>query len=567
MLTDKEAKEAIKDRANLVEIVGRNVKLRKSGGSEWVGCCPFHAEKSPSFNVIPGKQFMHCFGCQWHGDVFDYVMKQEGLTFLEALEQLASLTGVELPKRDRRTVDTDARLDKLRAILEEAQGFFEAQLISEEDAMCYLQGRGLTSSFAEKAGLGMAPPTWDMLVLHLKGQGYKDEDIEAAGVGTRGQKGNLLDFMRNRITIPIRDHRGKVVAFGGRILGEGNPKYLNTRDTELFNKGEILYGLDVAKGHLHDGALVVEGYFDVLTLQMLGLPIAVAPMGTALKEAQLDWLKKYTKRITLCLDGDAAGLAAMDKALALALPKGFDVRLLELPAGEDPDTWAARIGGEAFRQLVQRAPDWTSFKVSRAIAKRDMRKTPDRMAALTELAPMLGFLPAETRDAYAATLGHQLQVPVSEVLRAAGVAQEPPKADGAMSTPPKPTRRVLDSALRSLLVSWVANKERVEAVPRSWWHDLQGSDIVEEVMDERPDDWGPDAMAAVEEATTLHAVGHAPVDTLLAFLEVRYVDSQIQVLKQSMGDPSLDQKDVEMVKTELSVMLCRRAGLRRRQPA
>lgn len=569
MSSDREVVAAIKDRINLVDLIGRNVKLRRSGGSEWVGCCPFHGERTPSFYVIPNKQMFHCFGCGEHGDALSYLMKQENLTFPEALEQLAAQTGVDLPKRENRDRQKEEAVDRLRAVLEESQAFFAAQLISEEDAMCYLQGRGLTSGFVTEAGLGVAPPTWDMLSKHLQGQGFKGEDIVAAGVGAVGQRGGIIDAMRNRITIPIRDHRGKLVAFGGRVLDEAKPKYLNTKETALFSKGEVLFGLHEAKGHVQEGALVVEGYFDVLTLQMLGLGMAVAPLGTALTEAHLDRLSRYTKRLTLCFDGDAAGHKAMEKSLQLALPKGFDVRLLELPDGEDPDTWAMRVGCEAFRELIQKAPDWTSFKVQRAIKDRDMRKTPERMAVLGEITPFFVYVPQEARETFSATLAHLLQLPLSEVQRIAGTGH----SEAAPRSPKKPERPAVDpaiqvdEAIKALAVAWIdpTTKATIQGAPRDWWLHLAGACLLEEILDEGGAELSTVAERLFREAEARFSIGRIPnVTRLLASLESAYIEAQLRQLRMGMEDPKTPPESIPAYEKAQLDLLERRSKLNRR---
>lgn len=568
-MADRDVVAAIRERVDLVSLVGRNVKLRKSGSNEWVGMCPFHSERTPSFYVIPSKSICHCFGGCGHFDAFDYLMRSEGLTFPEALEQLSRDTGIELPKRERVDRKAEEHISRMRAVLAEAQDFFVGQVVSEEDAICYLQGRGLTSSFISVAGLGVAPPTWDMLVKHLQGCGFKNEEIVAAGVGAVGQRGGIIDAMRNRITIPIRDHTGKLVAFGGRVLDDAKPKYLNTKETELFKKGETLFGLCDAKAHLQDGALVVEGYFDVLTLQRLDIGNAVAPLGTALTEAHLDRLAKYTKRIILCMDGDAAGHKAMEKSLSLALPKGFDVRLLELPAGEDPDTWALSVGTEAFRELIRKAPDWTSFKLGRAVQGRDMRQTADRMAVLEGIAPFLAFVPQGQRETFFAAVSHQLQLPASEVARVAG---EKPK-DAIQEPEAEPARRpkntstgapITHPTIKALVMSWIDpdTKQAVVDTPRSWWHGLPGAAYLEEIIDFA--DITPEAEALLRECDALRIIGGSPnFSRLSSSLEWAYLESEIRSLRLSMEDPRTPQDALPAYEKALGDLLTRRSRLNR----
>ena len=416
-MRDRELVQRVKDATDLVALVGQAVKLRKQGAA-WVGLCPFHSERTPSFQVVQERGFYHCFGCGKHGDAFSWLQEREGLSFPEALEQLAKAAGVELPamrERSRQEVDLEARL---RAVLEMAQAFYERRLADCGKAKDYLQGRAIAPDFAREAGFGYAPEAWEALVEDLRRQGLSPDLVEQSGLAVRNDRGNLRDFLRDRLTIPIHDARGRIIAFGGRAFGDG-PKYLNTRETPLFSKGSVLFGFHRAKGHLRDGALVVEGYFDVLQLHQQGVNQAVAPLGTALTEQHLEQIKRFTKRLILCFDGDAAGTRAMEKSLKLALPLGLDVRLLLLPGGEDPDTWCLKLGSEAFQEMVRSAPDWTSFVVDRALEGRDFRRIPDRMAALQELAEYLGFLPntPERRELFA-SLAHQLQVPLPELDRA-----------------------------------------------------------------------------------------------------------------------------------------------------
>jgi DNA primase len=481
-------------------------------------------------------------------------MKQEGLTFPEALEQLAKIAGVDLPKYERANVEENAHELRLLSILGEAQEFFEAQRMSEEDAMAYLQMRGLSTAFIEQAGLGVAPNTWEMLTKHLVARGFKPVDIEASGVAAQGQRG-LIDFMRNRITIPIKDHRGRLVAFGGRLLEGEGPKYLNSRESAVFKKSETLFGLDVAKAHVADGAFVVEGYFDVLMLQFLGIKSAVAPLGTALTVDHLNRLKRYSQKFTLCFDGDEAGHKAMEKTLGIALPMGFDVRLLELPKGEDPDTWAATVGAESFRSLMASAPDWTSFKIQRAVSKRDMRMTPDRMAALQELAPMLSYVPQAARSSYVATLSHQLQIPAYEVERAAGMAKDEKPAEASRKPQaPLELNVVLDRGIKALLVAWARPELRsyLPQIPRGWWIDLPGAAVLENVLDGALEDIAdPFALKSIAEAEAMVACGHTvALDHVMRVLETSFLERSIRQIRREIEDPKTPPESIEAMKAE-----------------
>ena len=358
-MRDRELVQRVKDATDLLVLVGQAVKLRKQGAA-WVGLCPFHSERTPSFQVLADRGFYHCFGCGKHGDAFTWLMEREGLTFPEAMEQLARAAGIDLPKvRERSPAEVDHE-SRLRAALEAAQAFYMKRLGETAKALDYLKGRGMTEAFCAEAGFGCAPDAWEVLVNHLRSLGFSHELIEQTGLASRSERGSLVDFLRNRLTIPIHDARGRLIAFGGRAFGDEKPKYMNTRETALFSKGQVLFGFHRAKGQLRDGALVVEGYFDVLQLHQEGIHGAVAPLGTALTEGHLQQIGRFTKRLILCFDGDAAGQRAMEKALRLALPAGFDVRLLVLPLEEDPDTWCMKLGAQAFRSW------WETRRTGRA---------------------------------------------------------------------------------------------------------------------------------------------------------------------------------------------------------
>ncbi len=542
-MRDRELVQRVKDATDLVALVGQAVKLRKQGAA-WVGLCPFHSERSPSFQVVGDRGFYHCFGCGKHGDAFTWLQEREGLSFPEALETLARQAGIDLPavrERSAAEVDLEARL---RAALEAAQSFFVGKLRENPRAMDYLKGRGLTESFIAEAGFGHAPDAWEGLSNHLRRAGFSAELLEQTGLVARSERGSQIDFLRDRLTIPIHDARGRIIAFGGRAFGDAKPKYLNTRETALFSKGQVLFGFHRAKGQLRDGALVVEGYFDVLQLQQEGIPGAVAPLGTALTEAHLQQLGRFTKRLVLSFDGDAAGLRAMEKGLRMALPLGFDIRLLMLPEGEDPDTWCLKLGRDAFQELVRNAPDWTSFVIGRALEGRDMRRIPDRMAALRELAEYLAHLPAtlERRELFA-SLAHQLQIPFPEFERAVKArASAPPAALAGVG----PAPIALDDLIRPLLVlaSEPATRSRIQDLPPAWWETLEGAPLLQAVLDaEGEESTIPEpVLAALRRAQA----GWAPKDEaellpdrVFLALEIAFVQRELQGLNRQLLDPGV----------------------------
>jgi len=571
-MRDREIVDRVRDATDLLALVGSAVKLRKQGSAH-VGLCPFHAERSPSFQVVANRGFYHCFGCGKHGDAFAWLMEREGMTFPEALDQLARAAGIDLPqRRERPSAEVDLET-RMRSALDAAQAFFEAQLSRHDGARTYLRERGYEGAFLAEAGFGMAPDAWDALVNHLRGLNFSGELLEQAGLASRSERGTQIDFLRNRLTIPIHDARGRVVAFGGRIMGEGQPKYLNTRDTPLFHKGGTLFGFHRAKGAMKEGALVVEGYFDVLQLHQHGIHQAVAPLGTALTEEHLKALGRFTRRVILCFDGDAAGRRAMEKSLRMALPLGFEVRLLELPQGEDPDTWCLKLGGEAFRELLRTVPDWTAFMVDRAMEGKDLRRITDRMGAFKDLLDFLPYLPrtTESRDLFA-SLAHQLQVPLQELDRAVKGRQAPLRPSDE-PTPSAPVSPELDDLVRSLiLLSTAGHTQRVQEVPPAWWESLDGAPLLQALLDADGDVTGlPEgAVAAIRhlEAQASHKdEAGRDAESILAKLEGRYVDREIQANNRLLQDPRtlVDAALTNRVMTRQNELLGRQKELSRRR--
>jgi len=571
-MRDREIVERVRDATDLLVLVGSAVKLRKQGSAH-VGLCPFHAERSPSFQVVANRGFYHCFGCGKHGDAFAWLMEREGMTFPEALEQLARAAGIDLPQhRERPSAEVDLET-RMRSALDAAQAFFEAQLGRHEGARAYLRDRGYEGPFLAEAGFGMAPDAWDALVTHLRGLNFSGELLEQAGLVSRSERGTQIDFLRNRLTIPIHDARGRVVAFGGRIMGQGQPKYLNTRDTPLFHKGGTLFGFHRAKGAMKDGALVVEGYFDVLQLHQHGIHQAVAPLGTALTEEHLKNLGRFTRRVILCFDGDAAGRRAMEKSLRMALPLGFEVRLLELPQGEDPDTWCLKLGGEAFRDLLRAAPDWTAFMVDRAMEGKDLRRITDRMGAFKDLLDFLPFLPrtTESRDLFS-SLAHQLQVPIQELDRAVKGRQISVRPQDEPD-PVAPILPELDELIRSLLLlSTAGHWRRVQEAPPAWWESLEGAPLLQALLDAEGDValLPEDAVAALRhlEAQASHKdEAGRDAEALFGKLEGRYVDREIQANNRLLQDPStvVDPSLMNRVMARQNDLLARQKELSRRR--
>jgi DNA primase len=347
--------EDLRARSPLPELIGRRVRLARSG-RQWKGCCPFHDEKTPSFYVYD--DHFHCFGCGAHGDAISFVMQSQGLGFMEAVEQLAAAAGLSVPKPSPEAEVAERVRQDLFSVLEAAGRAFTRRLFLPEGkaALAYLRGRGLADATIRDFGLGWSGEGRGGLAAELAREGIAPDRLIAAGLMKQNEESKSYEFFFSRVMFPIRDSRGRVVSFGGRTLGDGEPKYLNGPETELFSKRRTLYGLDRAREGLRTSPpIVVEGYMDVIALHQAGFPTAVAPLGTALTEEQLGVLWRYAEAPVICFDGDPAGRRAAGRAIDLALPLLTPERTLAfalLDDGEDPDSLIRKRGDEAFRAVL-----------------------------------------------------------------------------------------------------------------------------------------------------------------------------------------------------------------------
>ncbi|NHA14044.1 DNA primase [Thioalkalivibrio sp. XN279] len=381
-------------RTDIVEVINARVPLKKAG-REYKACCPFHGEKTPSFTVSPNKQFYHCFGCGAHGTALGFLMDFEHLSFPEAVEELASLAGLEVPREQ--SPEGERRVD-LYGLLDAVAAFYRDELKRHAPAVDYLKARGVSGATAATFGLGWAPEAWDAV---LKRFGRDEETVRrlaTAGLLIERDGGGHYDRFRGRVMFPIRDARGRVIAFGGRVLGKDEPKYLNSPETPLFHKGRELYGLYEARQALRqvDRLLVVEGYMDVVGLREAGIPWAVATLGTATTPEHLERLFRVTEEVVFCFDGDRAGRQAAWRALENTLPtlgEGRQVRFLFLPEGEDPDSLVRAEGAAAFTARLARALPLSDYLHDELAARVDMDSM-DGRARLAELAkPLVAKVP------------------------------------------------------------------------------------------------------------------------------------------------------------------------------
>ncbi len=394
------------NRVDIVDVVGRYVQLKK-GGANFMGLCPFHNEKSPSFTVSPTKQFYHCFGCGAHGTAISFLMEFSGMGFVEAVKDLAQNVGMTVPEQEDRLppaqrAEVQAKSLALSEAMTQATNFYRQQLRSARHAIDYLKGRGLTGEVAAKYAIGYAPDGWDGLRAVFPD--YDDDALVEAGLvidKSDEQAGThkRYDRFRDRIMFPIRNTKGQVIGFGGRVLGAGEPKYLNSPETPLFQKGSELYGLFEARQAIRDKAyvLVTEGYMDVVALSQFGFEQAVATLGTACTPVHVQKLLRQTDQVIFSFDGDAAGRRAARRALDACLPHATDNRTLKflfLPAEHDPDSYIREFGNEAFERMVHESTPLSQFLIAQVTDDQDLGTAEGRARAQFDAKPMLQAMPA-----------------------------------------------------------------------------------------------------------------------------------------------------------------------------
>ncbi|MGI9292432.1 MAG: DNA primase [Pseudomonadales bacterium] len=439
------------DRVDIVDVIDSRVSLRKSGRN-FMACCPFHDEKTPSFSVQPEKQFYHCFGCGAGGNAIGFLMEYERLEFPVAVEQLAAKCGLEVPRETIEQREQTEKKHNLYDALTQTDRFYRRQLRDHKQAtkaVAYLKERGLSGDIAAQFGVGYAPPGWESLLSEVKTDNDKVELLLQSGMLVSRDENRVYDFFRDRIMFPIRDSRGRTIAFGGRVLGNEKPKYLNSPESPIFHKGRELYGLFEARQankHLSK-VVVVEGYMDVIALAQQGINYAVATLGTATSSIHLQQLFRHCPEIVFCFDGDAAGLKAARRALDTVLPlmeDGRQVRFLLLPAGEDPDTLVRSQGAEQFEQRVSNATPLSEY-IFDAVSEDVDTSTADGKARLSQLA--LQFVQKLPDGAFRvlmlAELGQRTGLTVDTVTRLAEQDIEPPIEEPTLSAEPlqRPARR------------------------------------------------------------------------------------------------------------------------------
>jgi len=393
------------NRVDIVDVVGRYVQLKK-GGANYQGLCPFHSEKSPSFTVSPTKQFYHCFGCGAHGTAIGFMIEYSGMGFVDAVKDLAQNVGMTVPEQDDKIPPAQRAAQQQQSMalsdaMSKANEFYRAQLRQAPQAIGYLKGRGLTGEIAARFALGYSPSGWDSLKAVFPD--YENPVLVEAGliiqnVDEDGKRTKRYDRFRERVMFPIRNTKGQVIAFGGRIMDQGEPKYLNSPETPLFSKGSELYGLFEARQAIRDAGyvLVTEGYMDVVALAQMGFPQAVATLGTACTTTHVQKLLRQTDNVIFSFDGDKAGRRAARRALEACLPHVSDdktIKFLFLPAEHDPDSYIREYGAQAFEQQVHEAMPLSQFLLREAAGEHDLTSPEGRARVQFDAKPLLQAMP------------------------------------------------------------------------------------------------------------------------------------------------------------------------------
>ncbi|MBQ2686416.1 MAG: DNA primase [Clostridia bacterium] len=403
-------------RNNIEDVVSGYVNLKRAG-SNYVGLCPFHSEKTPSFTVFPANGNCHCFGCGAGGDVINFIRRVESLDYREALELLAKRAGIEIPEDDR-DKSSAAERSRILEMNKEAAKFFHDTLIKEENGKNgreYFAKRGLSRATVKHFGLGYAPESWTALTSHLSKLGYKDYEMSKAflcGISKNEKSaGRPFDYFRNRVIFPIIDTAGNVIAFGGRVLDDSKPKYLNTSDTPAFKKSKNLFALNFAKKACSESLILCEGYMDVIALHAAGFENAVATLGTAMTADHARLMKKYTKSVLISYDSDEAGQRAANRAFELLGEVGLEARIIKMSGAKDPDEYIKKFGADNFRALLRGARSEFDYKFDTVISKYDINTDDGRVAAIRDTEKIISAVQSSAeRDVYIHRAAEKLSV-------------------------------------------------------------------------------------------------------------------------------------------------------------
>ena len=431
-------------RTDILDLVSESVRLTKKGGSYW-GCCPFHSEKTPSFHVVPDRQMYKCFGCGKGGGAINYVMELENLPFKDAVAVLAQRAGMQMPEFGS-SPGARERREKLLAINKQAARTFHRWLHGPEGAegLAYLQRRGLSRRTLTNFGLGFAPNAWDRLIAELSAQGYDKRDLLDAGLAVSNKDGRIYDRFRNRVMFPIIDVRGNVIGFGGRVMDDSTPKYLNSPDTPVYNKSRNVFALNIAKTSKAGRVILTEGYMDTIALHQAGFDNAVASLGTALTEEHGQLLARHFQEAVIAYDGDGAGVKAAQRAIPILEKAGMKVKVLRMTGAKDPDEFIKAYGRGAFAKLLDQSENQVDYRLAQLRKKYDLADDGQKVAFLQDAAQLVSALPsAVEREIYG---GHAAQ--------AAGVSADAMKLE-------------VDRALKGRLRKAKRQQERRDLAPAS----------------------------------------------------------------------------------------------------
>ncbi|HEY5165563.1 MAG TPA: DNA primase [Acidimicrobiia bacterium] len=497
----------VRETTDLVAVAGDHIALKRVG-QRWMGLCPFHQEKSPSFSINPALNLFYCFGCQKSGDAITFVREVEHLDFVEAVERLAQRAGITLRYDDRRTGQDRSRKTRLAEAVGAAIDFYHRRLNESPDggaARKYLRGRGFDGDAARRFQLGWAPDDWDLLSRHLDQRGFARDDIEGAGLAFVNRANRLQDQFRSRLMFPIYDARGEPAGFGGRTLGDDQPKYKNSPETAIYHKSRLLYGLNWAKGEIvaRGDVIICEGYTDVMGFALAGAPNAVATCGTALADDHFQVLKNLARRVTLAYDADAAGQGAAERWYRWEQEYEIQLRVADLPPGHDPgDLW--QHDQPRLLLALEHAEPFLQFRLDRAIAGADLATIEGRARAATTAATIIAEHPNElVRDQYVMKLAGALDIDADRlrdaVTQARRAPRRPSREPPSDTPPPEPRRRpnvdrreldLLRWAIHEpeLIADWLNETLLQDPLARAAYHRLANSPSFADALDGTDDD-------------------------------------------------------------------------------
>ena len=537
----------VRDSVDIVDLISGYVSLKKAGKNH-LGLCPFHAEKTPSFNVNPEKQIFHCFGCGVGGDAFKFLELQEGLNFPEAVKQLAARGGIPLPadsgsrKEDKRT---EIERKALLTIIADAAGYFRKELEGPAGgaARTYLKKRGVTDQVVQDFAIGFARPDWDGLLRHLKQKGYAFSQMEKAGLIVKRSEGEgYYDRFRGRIIFPIRDISGNVIAFGGRVMDDSQPKYLNSPETPLYSKSNVLYCLDKAKepARKQKYFIIVEGYLDAIACHQYGAQNAVATLGTALTEGHLRLMRRFTQNLVLIFDPDPAGVKAAMRGLDLFVSSGMKVNVVSLPDNDDPDTFLKKNGYDAFASCLRKSEKFMDFVLGQVVKGGQAASIDDKVEKAGEMLGFIARLPSGIeRDHYLKRTAEALDVDEG-VLRQEMLRQGKGQVHHATEKTAPATSRGHRPKAEEILIHLMLKDE---TIARSLHQRIKPHDFTDPLY----------RRAAAKIFDVLTAQGTFTVNALLAEgdEELNHIISHYSVLEMVYDDPEKSCQDcVDLIKQQ-----------------